>query len=121
MCVQYVNDIYAHLRESEDIRSPNADYMDAVQKDINSTMRGILVDWLVEVAEEYKLTADTLYLSVLYIDRCLSVHTVARTQLQVRSRVGAPVSRAYSVAVTTLRPPADFFLVVPFPSPPSSH
>jgi len=83
MCVQYVNDIYAHLRESEDIRSPNADYMDAVQKDINSTMRGILVDWLVEVAEEYKLTADTLYLSVLYIDRCLSVHTVARTQLQL--------------------------------------
>ena len=57
--------------------------MESVQKDINATMRGILVDWLVEVAEEYKLNADTLFLSVLYIDRCLSVHTVARTQLQV--------------------------------------
>lgn len=83
MCAQYVNDIYAHLRESEHVRKPNANYMQKVQKDINPTMRGILVDWLVEVAEEYKLSADTLFLSVLYIDRCLSVHTVARTQLQV--------------------------------------
>ena len=41
------------------------------------------MDWLVEVAEEYKLSADTLFMSVLYIDRCLSVHAVARTQLQV--------------------------------------
>jgi len=83
MCVEYVNDIYAHLRESEVLRIPNADYMENIQRDINATMRGILVDWLVEVAEEYKLSADTLFMSVLYIDRCLSVHAVARTQLQV--------------------------------------
>ena len=38
MCVQYVNDIYQHLRESEDGKSPNAAYMDSVQKDINATM-----------------------------------------------------------------------------------
>lgn len=86
MCVQYVNDIYAHLRESEDVKKPSTVYMETVQKDINATMRGILVDWLVEVAEEYKLSADTLFLSVLYIDRCLSVHTVARTQLQVKKQ-----------------------------------
>lgn len=30
-----------------------------VQHDINPVMRGILVDWLVEVAEEYKLTAES--------------------------------------------------------------
>lgn len=39
-------------------------------------MRGILVDWLVEVAEEYKLVPDTLFLSVAYIDRCLSLMPV---------------------------------------------
>lgn len=84
MCAQYVNDIYVHLRETENIRKPNPAYMDTVQRDINPTMRGILVDWLVEVAEEYKLSSNTLYLSVLYIDRCLSIQPVARTQLQVR-------------------------------------
>ena len=84
MCVQYVNDIYSHLRESEEHQKPDPAYMERVQKDINATMRGILVDWLVEVAEEYKLSSETLYLSVCYIDRCLSAHQVARTQLQVR-------------------------------------
>lgn len=47
-----------------------------MQRDINATMRGILVDWLVEVAEEYKLVPDTLFLSVAYIDRCLSLMPV---------------------------------------------
>lgn len=47
-----------------------------MQRDINATMRGILVDWLVEVAEEYKLVPDTLFLSVAYIDRCLTLMPV---------------------------------------------
>lgn len=50
---------------------------------MNSKMRAILVDWLVEVAEEYKLCADTLYLTVNYIDRFLSKHVVSRSQLQL--------------------------------------
>ena len=32
-------------------------------------MRQILVDWLVEVSEEYKLQTETLHLAVNYIDR----------------------------------------------------
>lgn len=50
---------------------------------MNAKMRAILVDWLVEVAEEYKLCADTLYLSVNYIDRFLSIHPVQRSNLQL--------------------------------------
>lgn len=30
-------------------RRPKADFMESMQQDINPTMRGILVDWLVEV------------------------------------------------------------------------
>lgn len=57
--------------------------MDTIQRDINPTMRGILVDWLVEVAEEYKLLSDTLYLSANYIDRVLSSMSVVRSELQL--------------------------------------
>ena len=39
------------------------------QPDISHSMRSILVDWLVEVAEEYKLQTETLHLAVNYIDR----------------------------------------------------
>lgn len=47
---------------------PKPKYM-AKQPDINMNMRAILVDWLVEVSEEYKLHDETLYLAVNYIDR----------------------------------------------------
>ena len=53
------------------------------QRDINATMRGILIDWLVEVAEEYRLEAETLYLAVNYIDRFLSQVPVNRSKLQL--------------------------------------
>lgn len=36
-------------------------------------MRGIVVDWLVEVAGEFQLSAETLHLAVSYIDRFLSL------------------------------------------------
>ncbi len=64
------------------MRRPNPDYI-TTQPDINNKMRSILVDWLVEVSEEYRLVADTLYNAVNFLDRVLSVHRVSRTQLQL--------------------------------------
>nr|XP_027106042.1 putative cyclin-A3-1 isoform X1 [Coffea arabica] len=77
--------IYQHLRslEVEGNRRPLHNYMEKVQKDITPTMREILVDWLVEVVDEYKLVSDTLYLTVNYIDRFLSSHALSRTKLQL--------------------------------------
>jgi len=80
---QYTETIYAELRQNELTYKPRADYMENVQKDINHTMRGILVDWLVEVGEEYKLCPQTLFLTVRYIDRLLSAVSVHRTKLQL--------------------------------------
>eukprot|EP00245_Coleochaete_scutata_P015595 TRINITY_DN702_c0_g1_i1.p1 TRINITY_DN702_c0_g1~~TRINITY_DN702_c0_g1_i1.p1 ORF type:complete len:298 (-),score=51.27 TRINITY_DN702_c0_g1_i1:993-1886(-) len=83
MCSEYVKDIYAFLRKVENERRPATDFMENLQQDINSNMRGILVDWLVEVAEEYKLVPDTLYLTVSYIDRFLTTTVVTRSRLQL--------------------------------------
>lgn len=57
--------------------------MEKVQNDLTPNMRFVLVDWLVEVAEEYRLVADTLYLAVSHIDRFLSFHTLNRKKLQL--------------------------------------
>ena len=62
---------------------PLPDYMEKVQKDVTPTMRGVLVDWLVEVADEYKLLSETLHLTVSYIDRFLSLKTVNKKRLQL--------------------------------------
>ncbi|KAF9600226.1 hypothetical protein IFM89_005050 [Coptis chinensis] len=85
MCVAYASDIYDYLHsmEAEEKRRPKPDYVEKVQKDINSHMRSILVDWLVEVAEEYKLVSDTLYLTISYLDRYLSSNALNRQKLQL--------------------------------------
>jgi len=62
--------------------APLDDYMRR-QKDISHSMRTILVDWLVEVAEEYKLEKETLCLAINYVDRFLSNMSVVRGKLQL--------------------------------------
>ncbi|XP_018484825.1 cyclin-A3-4 isoform X2 [Raphanus sativus] len=87
MCGPYVADICAYLREMEIQgklkQRPLHDYIDKVQNDVTPSMRGVLVDWLVEVAEEYKLVSDTLYLTVSYVDRFLSLKPIHRQRLQL--------------------------------------
>ncbi|KAF5786892.1 putative cyclin [Helianthus annuus] len=74
---------HLHLIEIEEKRRPLPNYMKKIQKDVTTGMREILVDWLVEVAEEYKLVSDTLFLTVSYIDRFLSSHCFSRNKLQL--------------------------------------
>lgn len=58
--------------------------MERLQRDVNAAMRGILVDWMVEVGEEYKLQPETLFLAVGYVDRFLSrTQAVPRSKLQL--------------------------------------
>lgn len=85
MCAAYVSEIYEYLKEMEvqAKRRPLPDYIEKVQKDVNPNMRGILVDWLVEVSEEYKLCSDTLFMSISYIDRFLSTNALNRQRLQL--------------------------------------
>lgn len=47
-------------------------------------MRAILLDWLIEVCEVYKLHRETYYLAVDYLDRFLSSNVqISKTRLQL--------------------------------------
>lgn len=83
LCSLYAPDIYMNLRAAELIHRPCSNFMEELQRDITHSMRGILVDWLVEVSEEYKLVPDTLYLTVYFIDRFLSQNYMERQKLQL--------------------------------------
>ncbi|KAJ4770813.1 Cyclin family protein [Rhynchospora pubera] len=85
MVAPYASDIYQYLRsmEVEQKRRPLSNYIETIQQDVTANMRGVLIDWLVEVAEEYKLVSDTLYLTVSYIDRFLSYNAISRQRLQL--------------------------------------
>nr|CAB3496715.1 unnamed protein product [Digitaria exilis] len=81
----YLEDIDRYLRslEVEPLRRPSPDYFHKIQKDISAKMRAVLVDWLVEVADEFKLQAETLYLAVSYVDLFLTMNVVTRDKLQL--------------------------------------
>lgn len=67
----------------ESKRRPLPNYVEKTQPDITADMRAVLIDWLVDVAEEYKLLPETLYLTASYIDRYLSCNAINRKRLQL--------------------------------------
>ncbi|CAN4097917.1 unnamed protein product [Withania somnifera] len=83
MCSLYAPDIYSNLHAMELDRRPSFSYMEKLQRDVNKGMRSILIDWLVEVSEEYRLVPDTLYLTVHLIDRFLSENYIEKQKLQL--------------------------------------
>ncbi|KAK7282697.1 hypothetical protein RIF29_11676 [Crotalaria pallida] len=82
-CASIAHEIYEHLRACEESRRPSMDYMENKQTDVNANFRAILVDWLVEVSEEYRLLPDTLFLTVNYMDRYLSGNAINRKEFQL--------------------------------------
>jgi len=79
---EYAHDIHNYLKKAELKFLPKRNYMDK-QVDINKSMRSVLIDWLVEVSDEYKLNPQTFFLTVNYIDRFLSCMSVLRGKLQL--------------------------------------
>merc|ERR1711977_450132 len=82
MVAEYVVEIFEYLKKLEVDTKPNAEYMDH-QEDLEWKMRGILVDWLIEVHTRFHLLPETLFLAVNIIDRFLSTKVVQLDRLQL--------------------------------------
>jgi len=78
---EYVNDIYNYMRLLEERYAVHEKYLDT--RDVTGRMRGILIDWLVQVHLRFHLLQETLYLTVAIIDRFLQNQDVARSKLQL--------------------------------------
>lgn len=79
----YASDIFEYYKERE-ASFPVEDYLNnGLQKDLTQHMRAILVDWLVEVQENFELNHETLYLALKLVDLYLSKTTIARDRLQL--------------------------------------
>ncbi|KAK6138265.1 hypothetical protein DH2020_028012 [Rehmannia glutinosa] len=79
--VEYIEDMYKFYKLTEEDGRVH-DYMDS-QPEINSKMRAILVDWLIEVHKKFELMPESLYLTINIVDRFLSVKNVPRRELQL--------------------------------------
>ncbi len=81
LCLDRIDKMYDIYYEQQEIYTARP-YM-ANQKDINTKMRSILIDWLVEVHYKFKLQSPTLWLAINILDRFLEVSQIHRAKLQL--------------------------------------
>ncbi|GAA5900818.1 cyclin family protein [Sporobolomyces salmoneus] len=82
MVSAYVVEVYEYLRELELTTMPDPEYM-VIQNEVTWKMRGILVDWLVEIHTKFRLLPETIFLAVNIIDRFLSTRAVSLVKFQL--------------------------------------
>ena len=68
-----MNEIYEYMRMMERAQSVKKDYLGGKTGVIIPKMRSVLVEWLVEVHQQFALLQETLYLSVAVLDRYMQV------------------------------------------------
>ena len=80
-CIEILDSMYDRWYAIEDQYSAKP-YLER-QSDVNAKMRAILVDWLIEVHQRFKLQTPTLWLCVNILDRFLERKPTTRAQLQL--------------------------------------
>ena len=81
---EYLNTIYYNLLEEEMTElnpKPVHTYM-KTQKEINEQMRSILVDWIIDVHHKFGFTDETLFMTILIIDRYCTIENITRIKYQ---------------------------------------
>ncbi|KAI9614077.1 hypothetical protein KEM48_006144 [Puccinia striiformis f. sp. tritici PST-130] len=82
MVREYVTEIYHYMRQLELETSPQSDYMNR-QNELTWKMRGVLVDWIIEVHSKFRLLPETLYLAINLMDNFLSKRSVSLIKFQL--------------------------------------
>lgn len=80
----FIDDIvdYLHQLEADTDLRPIPNYM-LFHHDVDSNKRAILINWLVEVTDEYELQTETLFICISIIDRFLSKMSIATSHFQL--------------------------------------
>ncbi|XP_022969454.1 putative cyclin-B3-1 isoform X1 [Cucurbita maxima] len=79
---EYVEEIYRYYWVTEAQSSSLSNYL-SVQKEINPHMRGVLINWLIEVHFKFDLMPETLFLTVTLFDRYLSQVIIKKNEMQL--------------------------------------
>jgi G2/mitotic-specific cyclin-B, other len=63
----------------------DADYLTKSQcpTEVKETSRAFLIEWIIDVHRKFRLSPETLYLTVLLLDRFLSLHKIKKSQLHI--------------------------------------
>ena len=81
----YLNIIYYNLltEEQKGIKPMVLYNYMTDQNEINEQMRSILIDWLIDVHHKFQFRDETLFMTVLIIDRFCTIRQISRIKLQL--------------------------------------
>lgn len=80
---EYALVIFEYMRYRESLFLISPKYLSNMQTELTPEMRSVLVDWMVEVQENFELNHETLYLSVKLVDLHLQKVAIQRKDLQL--------------------------------------
>ena len=101
-----------YLVSAEGVYAPDPAYFERCQPDISNMMRAILIDWMMEVCNEFTLKRETFYYAINYVDRFLSARVnVRKEELQLigvtAMFVAAKMEEVYSPRVADFAKSTD--------------
>ena len=79
---EYAEEIYHYLQKIENDHIAKHGFMKN-QPELNEKMRTVLIDWMVEVHQKFKLLPETLYLAVNLLDRYIEKEKIPKNKLQL--------------------------------------
>ena len=85
LAAEFAHDIYLNMRAEENRLKVSPSYLTEVQspKEVKDTSRAFLIEWIIDVHRKFRLNSETLYVTVLLIDRFLSLKQIKKSQLHI--------------------------------------
>lgn len=83
LVAEYSGEIFGYFFDAETKSMGDPTYALNLQHEVNWNMRGVLIDWVIELHHMFQLLPETLFLTVNIIDRFLSTRTVVLSKLQL--------------------------------------
>jgi cyclin B len=91
----HIHKITTHLKSRELKCLVKEDYFKRKQKQVDSKMREVLVDWLIEVHNRYKMRDETIFLAVRLIDKYLSLKPIEYDRFQLLGTASLMIAAKY--------------------------
>jgi cyclin B len=91
----HIDKIISHLHIRENKCNIKEDYFKKKQKQVDSKMREVLVDWLIEVHNRYKMRDETIFLAVRLIDKYLSIRPIEYDRFQLLGTASLMIAAKY--------------------------
>ncbi|ORY31013.1 cyclin-like protein [Naematelia encephala] len=98
MVSEYVVDAFNYMMKLEKLTMPDPTYMDR-QAELKWEMRAVLMSWLIEVHQKFRLLPETLFIAINLVDRFLSLRVVSMTRLQLVGLTGMFIAAKYEEVI----------------------